>query len=107
MNAMLLNVILRTIPKVDANEFEDSRLIVKPRKAWKDDIINDILIMLFSIAAFVCTDKLPIPYIGTFLFIGGFVGFFYGLLFCIRASLIYKYYYQIFKEDDINKLKQL
>ena len=31
MNILVLNVIIRTIPKVDANEWEDSKLVVRPR----------------------------------------------------------------------------
>ena len=38
MNSMLLNVILRTIPRVNANEYEDSKLVVKPRNEWRNDI---------------------------------------------------------------------
>lgn len=83
MNILLLNVIVRTIPKIDANNFEDSRLIVKPRKKWLEDFVNDILIFVSSLIAVVLTDKLPIPYIGTFFFIGGFYGIFHGLIFCI------------------------
>lgn len=107
MNILLLNVIVRTIPKIDANNFEDSRLIVKPRKKWLEDFVNDILIFVSSLIAVVLTDKLPIPYIGTFFFIGGFYGIFHGLIFGIRAFLIYKAYYQIFNEDDIKKLEEI
>ena len=49
MTSMLLNVIIRTIPKVDANEFEDSRIIVKPRSEWKNDIVSYILLFVISI----------------------------------------------------------
>ena len=107
MNILLLNVIIRTIPKIDANNFEDSRLIVKPRKKWLEDFVNDILIFVCSLIAVVLTDKLPIPYIGTFFFIGGFYGIFHELIFGIRAFLIYKAYYQIFNEDDIKKLEEI
>jgi hypothetical protein len=105
MNILVLNVIIRTIPKVDANEWEDSKLVVRPRSEWKKEAINDFLIFLVSIIAFFMTDKLPIPYVGTFLFIGGFLGTFYGLILGTRAFLIYKAYYQIFKEDEIRKLE--
>ena len=104
MNSMLLNVILRTIPKVDANEYEDAKIVVKPRNEWRNDIISYILLFIISLAAFILTDKLPIPYVGTFLFMGGFVGIFGGLLMALRAFLIYKYYFQLFREEDIKKL---
>lgn len=105
MNALLLSIIIKTIPKVDANNYEDSKLIVKQRKEWKTDIINDIFILIVSLISFISTDKVKIPYIGTFLFIGGFLGSFYGVIFSIRAYLVYKYYYDIFKEEDIKKLE--
>ena len=104
MNILLLNIIIKTIPKTDANDFEDSHLIVKPRKAWLEDVIKNFLIFLVSIIAFIMFDKLSIPYIGTFFFIGGYYGIFHGLIFGFRALLIYKAYYQIFKEDDIKKI---
>ena len=34
---MLLNVILRTIPRINANEYEDSKLVIKPRNEWRND----------------------------------------------------------------------
>ncbi len=58
MNSMFLNVILRTIPRVNANEYEDAKL----------------------------------------------VGIFWGALMALRAILVYKYYFQLFKEEDIKKL---
>ena len=104
MTSMLLNVIIRTIPKVDANEFEDSRIIIKPRSEWKNDIVSYILLFVISIALFILTDKLPIQYVGTFFFIGGIVGMLAGAFFALRAILVYKYYFEIFREEDIRKL---
>ena len=104
MNTILLNVIIRTIPKINANDYEEARLIVKPRNTWLYDSINKLLLFIFSVLAIVLTDKIRIPYIGTFLFIGGFYGVFYGMIFGIRDFLVYKAYYQIFKEEDIKKL---
>lgn len=104
MNSMFLNVILRTIPRVNANEYEDAKLVVKPRNEWRNDIASYIILFIVSLIAFIMTDKLPIPYLGTFLFMGGFVGIFWGALMALRAVLVYKYYFQLFKEEDIKKL---
>ena len=38
MNALLLNIIIQTIPKTPANEYEEAKLIVKSIKSWKNDI---------------------------------------------------------------------
>lgn len=104
MNSMLLNVILRTIPRVNANEYEDSKLVIKPRNEWKNDIVSYIILFFVSLAAFILTDKLSIPYVGTFLFMGGFVGIFWGFLMALRAIAVYKYYFELFREEDIKKL---
>ena len=105
MNPVLLNIIIKTIPKTEANQYEESRLIIKSRSKYKKEAINDLLICIFSIIAFICTDKIKIPYIGTFLFLGGFFGSIWGALSSIRAYFIYKAYYQIFSEDEIKKLE--
>ena len=43
MNSMLLNIIIQTMPKVDANRYEEGRLIVKSRKKWQSDYITGFL----------------------------------------------------------------
>ena len=44
MNSMLLNIIIQTMPKVDANRYEEGRLIVKSRKKWQSDYITGFLL---------------------------------------------------------------
>lgn len=105
MNSMLLNIIIQTMPKVDANRYEEGRLIVKSRKKWQSDYITGFLLCILCIIAIILTDKLPVPYVGGVLFIGGFFGLIYSLLFALRALLVYKYYYDIYKEEDLKKLE--
>ena len=106
MNSMLLNVIIQTIPKVDANKYEDGQIIVKSRRKWKNDFFTGLFLFVVCIAAVVLTDKLPIPYVGGLLFIGGVFGMIYSSLFALRALLVYKYYYDIYTEEDLKKLEE-
>lgn len=106
MNSMLLNIIIQTIPKVNANQYEDGQLLVKPRKSWQSDYITGFLLCILCIIAIILTDKLPIPYVGGLLFIGGFFGLIYSLFFALRALMVYKYYYDIYKEEDLKKLEE-
>ena len=106
MNSMLLNVIIQTIPKVDANKYEDGQIIVKSRRKWKNDFFTGLFLFVVCIAAVVLTDKLPIPYVGGLLFIGGVFGMIYSSLFTLRALLVYKYYYDIYTEVDLKKLEE-
>jgi len=106
MNSMLLNIIIQTIPKVDANRYEEGRLIVKPRGQWKSDAISGLIICIICIIAIIFTDKLSIPYVGSLLFIGGSFGFLYAAMWGFRGYLVYKYYYDIYKEEDLKKLEE-
>lgn len=106
MNLILLNIITKTIPKVPANEFEDAKLIIKPRNDWKNDISKYASIFVVSIIAFFLTDKINLPYVGNIFFFGGLIGSLSGIFFCIRAILVYKYYFTIFREEDIKKLEK-
>ena len=106
MNSMLLNIIIQTMPKVDANRYEEGRLIVKPRRKWKNDAISGFSLCIICIVAIILTDKLPVPYVGGVLFIGGFFGLLYSLLFGFRALMVYKYYYDIYNEEDLKKLEE-
>ena len=105
MNSMLLNIIIQTIPKVDANRYEDGQIIIKSRSKWKSDAISGLSICILCIIAIIFTDKLPIPYLGSIFFIGGFFGLIYAALWGLRAFLVYKYYYDIYKEEDLKKLE--
>ena len=104
MNSMLLNIIIQTIPKVNANRYEDGQLVVKPRRQWKSDAISGLIICILCIAAVILTDKVPVPYLGSIFFIGGFFGLIYAALWGLRGYVVYKYYYDIYKEEDLKKL---
>ena len=106
MNSMLLNIIIQTMPKVDANRYEEGRIIVKPRSKWKSDAISGLIICLICIVAIILTDKLSIPYAGSILFIGGFFGLLYAAMWGFRGYMVYKYYYDIYKEEDLKKLEE-
>ena len=104
MNSMLLNIIIQTIPKVNANRYEDGQLVVKPRRQWKSDAISGLIICILCIAAVILTDKVPVPYLGSIFFIGGSFGLIYAALWGLRGFMVYKYYYDIYKEEDLKKL---
>ena len=106
MNSMLLNIIIQTIPKVNANRYEEGQLIVKPRSKWKSDAISGFSLCLLCIVAIILTDKLPVPYLGGVLFIGGFFGLLYAAMWGFRGYMVYKYYYDIYKEEDLKKLEE-
>ena len=106
MNTMFLKVIIQTMPKTPANEYRDAQFIVKSREAWKKDRTKYITLLICSVAAFFLTDKFKIPYIGNLFFFFGIFGFLAGLFFSFRAIMVYKYYYDIYKEEDIKKLEQ-
>ena len=106
MNSMLLNIIIQTIPKVNANRYEDGQLVVKPRRQWKSDAISGLIICILCIAAVILTDKVPVPYLGSIFFIGGFFGLIYAALWGLRGYMVYKYYYDIYKEEDLKKLDE-
>ena len=97
MNSMLLNIIIQTMPKVDANRYEEGQLIVKPRRKWKSDAISGLIICIFCIVAIILTDKLPVPYLGSIFFIGGVFGLIYAAMWGFRGYMVYKYYYDIYK----------
>ena len=61
-------MVLKTMPRTDANDFEDSKIILKPRKEWKNDIFKYLSLFLISILSVWLTDKLPVPYAGTLFF---------------------------------------
>ncbi len=105
MTSMLLNVIIQTIPKVNANNYEDGQIIVKSRRKWRSDFITGFSIVAACIIAVIFTDKLPVPYVGSLFFIGGIFGMLYSFLYAFRALMVYKYYYDIYTEEDLKKLE--
>ncbi|MCQ2590853.1 MAG: hypothetical protein MJ179_10555 [Treponema sp.] len=105
MNSFLLNIIVQTIPKVPADEYNDAKLVIKSRKAWKKDIFKYILVFISAIICLFIFDKLPVPYVGNVLVFYGFIGTLGGFFMILRSFMIYKHYYDIFQEDDIKKIE--
>ncbi len=106
MNSFLLNVIIQTIPKTPANEYQDSKLIIKSRNEWKKDRVKYFALTITAAIVFFLTDKLPVPFIGLFFFLFGIGGFFSGLFFCFRACMVYKHYFDIYRDEDIKKIEE-
>lgn len=106
MHGLLLTVIVRTIPKVPANEYQDSKLVIKSRNAWKKEIQKNLIIMISAIISLLIFDKLPIPYIGIFLMFYGFFGILEGFFMMLRAYVVYKHYYEIYRDEDIKKIEE-
>jgi len=102
MNAFMLNLFLKSIPKANANEFEESRIVLKPKEEWKTDIVIFAITFVGSILAFFFLTT--VPYVGTFFFIGGFLGTVLSLFYELRAITIFRNYENLFTDENINKL---
>lgn len=105
MNGLLLTIIVRTIPKIPANEYCKENFIVKSRNAWKKDIYKYLVIFITAIISLFIFDKLPIPYIGTAFIFYGFFGTVGGFFMCLRAYMIYKHYDDIYEEEVVKKIE--
>lgn len=105
MTSFLLNIIIQTIPKVPANEYQDAKFVVKSRNAWKQDIFEFIMIFITSLICLFTFDKLPIPYVGNILVLYGVFGSISGVIFSFRAYMVYKHYYDIYEEEIIKKIE--
>lgn len=106
MSSYLLNIIIQTIPKVPANEYQEAKLIVKPRNAWKNDIFKFFVILITALISLFIFDKIPIPYLGNVFVLYGVFGSISGIIFGLRAFIIFKHYFDIFEEDTLKKLEQ-
>ena len=102
MNSWMLVLILKTLPKTDAKEFEETKIILKPRKEWKNDILRFSLLFVLSLLCFGLLSH--IPYIAPFFFIGGFLGMIMSSMYFARAIFVWKNYDEIFSKDEIMKL---
>lgn len=102
LNPMMMNVIMRTIPKTSRNEFEDNIIKLKPKSEYRNDVFSNVIGFLFSALCF-CVFTV-VPYIGLFCFVGGALGMIYSFFAFIRNLLIYKNYEDIFTEADRRKL---
>src|SRR5574344_504761 len=104
MNILLYNIIMKTMPHVDSETYNSDKFIIKKRELWKQDIFKYVLIFAVSFVSFFFL--VNVYYLGTFFFIGGFVGMMTSILFVLRAIIIYKNYYDLFKKEDIDKIEE-
>lgn len=102
MNSFLMVMILKTMPRIDANEYEDGRIPVKPRDDWRNDIFNWLIAFVASTVSFFVLTH--VPYIETLFFIAGFLGMVLSLMYSFRAILVYRYYDDLFTKENIDKL---
>ena len=104
MNAWMFTLILKTMPRTEASKFEDSQIIIKPRKAWKNDIFKYSAMLVVSLLCFFLLTF--VPYLGPVFFIAGALGAIFSLMFDLRAILVYKNYYELFTKEQIAKLDE-
>lgn len=102
MNTAMLVLFLKSIPKTDRNNFEESQIVLKPKNEWKTDIFIFAATLIGSVLAFFFLTE--VPYAGTFFFIGGFLGTILSLFYFLRAITIYKNYENLFEDENIKKL---
>lgn len=102
MHPYFIYLLLRTLPPGEQKKLEEKSLNIKPRHKWKQDALNYLLVFIISIACFIMLST--VPYIGPFFFFAGIIGSLYSIPLCIRAILIYKYFDDLFTEENIKKL---
>ena len=47
LNPMMMNVIMRTIPKTSRNEFEDNIIKLKPKSEYRNDVFSNVIAFIF------------------------------------------------------------
>lgn len=102
MNSFLMVLILKTMPRIDANKYEDGKIPVKPRDDWRNDIFNWIIGFAASLVSFIVLKF--IPYVGVLFFMGGFIGMIMTLMYLLRAIVVYRHYDDLFTKENIDKL---
>ena len=102
MHPVLLYITLKTIPKIDAKDYEEAKVILKPRKTWGWEAVSYFTGLIASVLCFILLSTTP--YVGQFFFLIGFLGSLYSILYGIRALLVYINYDDLFTEENIKKL---
>ena len=102
MNAWMFSVILKTLPKIDANKFEETKVILKPRKEWEMDIWKYSATFIVFLLCFLLLSR--VPYAAPFFFLAGFLGMIFSFLLISRAVIVYKNYDDLFSKDEVAKL---
>lgn len=104
MNVFAYYKMLKSTPKVDANKYEDSKYILKPREAYKNDIFNSVIALVISLVSIFVLSL--IPYVGPLFTLAGFFGLLFSIMALVRSSYAYKHYDDLFTDEDIRKLSQ-
>ena len=102
MNTFAFVKMLKSMPRVDANQFEETNFIVKTRNEYKNEIFNSCIGIILSIVVFFVLSRVPV--IGPFFFIAGFTGFLISIQWLYSSIYVYRHYYDLFSEDVIKKL---
>lgn len=102
MSSAFIYYLLTTVYKTKELKLDETNLEIKPRSVWKQKAFNNLLICFVSIAVFIFLSK--VPYAGPVFFLAGLIGALYSITFLVRALLIYKYYDDVFSEENIKKL---
>lgn len=90
------------MPRIDAKDYDEGKIIIKPRDDWRNDIFNWIIGFAASLVSFIVLKY--IPYVGVLFFMGGFLGMVMSAMYLFRAIVVYRHYDDLFTEENINKL---
>lgn len=102
MHPYFIYLLLRTLPHTEEKVLEEKKIEIKPRSEWLNIAINEFLGSFISLLIFLLLSR--VPYIGPLFFIFGLMGFLYLIVFGIRNVLIYKFYEDLFTEENVKKL---
>ena len=103
MHPYFIYLLLRTLPHSEQKKLEEKSINIKPRKQWRQEALNYLLVFIISIVCFIMLST--VPYAGPLFFLIGIIGAIYSIPLGIRAILIYKYFDDIFTEENIKKLR--
>lgn len=102
MHSYLIAMVLKTMPHIDINQYEDNKIVFKPRNQWKEDCVKFVLLFLVFSAIFFLLSE--IRYIGPLFFLIGFLGMIMSIGYSLRAFFVYKNYDEIFSKQNIEKM---
>ena len=102
MNAFAFVRMLKSMPHVDANDFEVNKYAIKSRDGYKNEIFNAAISFALSILSVTVLSL--IPFAGPFFFLGGLLGGTITAMWLYNAIYAYRHYYDLFTEEDIKKI---
>ena len=104
MNIYAYYKMLKSTPKVDANNFEGNKYVLKSRATYKNDIFNSVIALVASLVVIFVLSL--IPYVGPVFALIGFFGLLFSIIALVRSSYAYKHYYDLFTEEEIKKISK-